>query len=340
MDKFANEPANTQKETFSEAAGRMGVSPIIIEKDFWVCWALKRLFSLPDIGVGLIFKGGTSLSKGYNAISRFSEDVDISLDRQNLGFVDERDPANPKLSKTKRNKLLKELQIKAEQFINGDLLNKLNDEMSSTLSRDFTLKPDPNDGQTLLFEYPEGLGGSAYGTGYVRPQVKLEFGARGAHLPAVNKNIVPYVDTEIPELIDEPTVSVNVLGAERTFWEKATILHMLYHQDSEKPLADRMSRHYYDLAQLANSETRKVALDDVALLADVAEHKTKFFQAAWAQYGDAKPGSLRLLPHEELEKTLRHDYTSMNEMIMGTVPSFDEILAAIKSLEEEINSQQ
>jgi len=340
MDKFANEPANIQKETFSEAAGRMGVSPIIIEKDFWVCWALKRLFSLPDIGVGLIFKGGTSLSKGYNAISRFSEDVDISLDRRNLGFVDERDPANPKLSNRERKKLLKELQIDAERFITGDLQSKLNGEMENTLSRKFTLKPDTKDGQTLLFEYPESLGASAYGTGYVRPQVKLEFGARGSHLPAVNKKIVPYVDNEIPELIDEPTVSVNVLGAERTFWEKATILHMLYHQDSGKPLADRMSRHYYDLAQLANSETREVALDDMALLADVAEHKTIFFQAAWAQYGDAKPGSLRLLPHKELEKTLRHDYTSMNEMIMGEVPSFDEILAAINSLEEEINSQQ
>lgn len=340
MDKFANESASSQKETFSEAAGRMGVSPIIVEKDFWVCWTLKRLFSLPDIGVGLIFKGGTSLSKGYNAISRFSEDVDISLDRRNLGFVDERDPANPDLSNKKRKNLLKELQIEAKQFITGDLLSKLNGEMDNFLLRNFMLKPDPNDGQTLLFEYPEGLGGSAYGTGYVRPQVKLEFGARGAHLPAINKNIVPYVDTEIPELIDEPTVSVNILGAERTFWEKATILHMLYHQDSGKPLADRMSRHYYDLAQLANSETRKVALDDVALLADVAEHKTIFFQAAWAQYGDAKPGSLRLLPHAELEKTLRHDYTSMKEMIMGEVPNFDEILTAIKSLEEEINSQQ
>ena len=243
MDKFANEPVAIQKETFSEAAARMGVSPTIVEKDFWVCWALKRLFSLPDIGVGLIFKGGTSLSKGYNAISRFSEDVDISLDRRHFGFIDERDPANPKLSNNKRKKLLKELQTEAEQFITGDLLSKLNGEMGSALSRSFTLKPDSNEGQTLLFEYPEGLGGSAYGTGYVRPQVKLEFGARGAHLPAVIKNIVPYIYTEIPALIDEPTVSVNILGAERTFWEKATILHMLYYQDSGKRLGDRMSRH-------------------------------------------------------------------------------------------------
>jgi len=338
MDKFANEPVAIQKETFSEAAARMGVSPTIVEKDFWVCWALKRLFSLPDIGVGLIFKGGTSLSKGYNAISRFSEDVDISLDRRHFGFIDERDPANPKLSNNKRKKLLKELQTEAEQFITGDLLSKLNGEMGSALSRSFTLKPDSNEGQTLLFEYPEGLGGSAYGTGYVRPQVKLEFGARGAHLPAVNKNIVPYIYTEIPALIDEPTVSVNILGAERTFWEKATILHMLYYQDSGKRLGDRMSRHYYDLAQLANSETRKVALDDIALLSDVAEHKTIFFQAAWAQYEEAKPGSLRLLPNENLEKALRQDYTSMREMIMGEVPTFDEILTVIKSLEEEINS--
>ena len=81
-----------------------------------------------------------------------------------------------------------------------------------------------------------------------------------------------------------------------------------------------------------------MALDDIALLSDVAEHKTIFFQAAWAQYEEAKPGSLRLLPNENLEKALRQDYTSMREMIMGEVPTFDEILTVIKSLEEEINS--
>ena len=122
---------------------------------------------------------------------------------------------------------------------------------------------------------------------------------------------------------------MKVLGIERTFWEKATILHMLYHRDPDKPLSDRMSRHYYDMAQLIKHNAKTHALDNLDLLEQVAHHKSVFFKAAWANYDQAIPGSLRLTPSEGLTSALRRDYADMKEMIIGDAPSFDDILNVI-----------
>ncbi|MGV6804636.1 MAG: nucleotidyl transferase AbiEii/AbiGii toxin family protein [Ruegeria sp.] len=131
---------------------------------------------------------------------------------------------------------------------------------------------------------------------------------------------------------------MKVLGVERTFWEKATILHMLYYQDPAKPLADRMSRHYYDMAQLIGHQAKERAVSSVDLLEQVAHHKSVFFKAAWANYERAKPGSLRLMPNEDLTAALRRDYSGMREMIVGDAPGFDDILGVIEAFEAEINS--
>lgn len=163
-------------------------------------------------------------------------------------------------------------------------------------------------------------------------------GARGVHLPAEVREISPYVHQAFPDLLGSGGVDVKVLGVERTFWEKATILHMLYHQDPAKPLADRMSRHYYDMAQLIGHEAKERAVGSLGLLDQVAHHKSVFFKAAWANYEKAKPGSLRLMPNEDLTAALRRDYSGMREMIIGDAPSFDDILGAIEAFEGEINS--
>ena len=109
MDKFANEPEH-RDEAFGQAAAELGFAKAIVEKDFWVCWSLQHLFALPSFGDHLIFKGGTSLSKAYDVIHRFSEDVDLSLDRAQLGFDGDRDPEQPNLSGGKRRSLLEDLQ--------------------------------------------------------------------------------------------------------------------------------------------------------------------------------------------------------------------------------------
>ncbi|WP_295453836.1 nucleotidyl transferase AbiEii/AbiGii toxin family protein [uncultured Pseudophaeobacter sp.] len=335
MDQFAKDTPEQRDEAFQEAAAQLGMSKAIIEKDFWVCWSLKQLFALPSFGDHMIFKGGTSLSKAYDVIHRFSEDVDLSLDRAQLGFEDDRDPENPELSGGKRKSLLQELQEVAEAEVSGPLMAETKAAFDADLDQGFSLTVDPGDAQTLLFAYPS-LSDSV--GGYVKPIVRFEFGARGVHLPAEVREISPYVHQAFPDLLGSGGVDVKVLGVERTFWEKATILHMLYHQDPTKPLADRMSRHYYDMAQLIGHEAKGRAVGSLDLLEQVAHHKSVFFKAAWANYEDAKPGSLRLMPNAELAVALRRDYSGMREMIIGDAPGFDDILGAIEAFEAEINS--
>ena len=113
---------------------------------------------------------------------------------------------------------------------------------------------------------------------------------------------------------------------------------MLFHQDAGKPLADRMSRHYYDMAQLTKHDAKERALANLDLLSEVSHHKSVLFKAAWARYEVAKPGSLRLTPGDQLEAALRRDYAGMREMIMGDAPSFDDVLSSIAALEAEINA--
>lgn len=335
MDDFAREPAQDRDEAFQEAAAQLGLSKAIMEKDFWVVWSLKRLFALPSFGTHLIFKGGTSLSKAYDAIYRFSEDVDLSLDRAQLGFSGEDDLENPKLSSSRRKTLLKDLQEEAEKTVAGPLLGELKHAMNENLAVDADLVVDPDDAQTLLFRYPSAE--NADPTTYIQPIVRFEFGARGVQLPAEQKIVKPYLATAIPDLLGSADVPAKVLALERSFWEKATILHMLYHQDPKKPLADRMSRHYYDFGMLIEHEAKQRALNNLSLLDEVAHHKSVFFKAAWAKYDTACPGSLRLLPGSELEAALRRDYVGMREMIIGEAPSFDDILQRIRTLEAEVN---
>ncbi|WP_299629127.1 nucleotidyl transferase AbiEii/AbiGii toxin family protein [uncultured Tateyamaria sp.] len=336
MDLFANDTPENRDEAFQQAAAQLGFAKAIVEKDFWVCWSLQRLFALPSFGSHMIFKGGTSLSKAYNVINRFSEDVDLSLDRAHLGFGEDRDPENPALSGGKRKSLLHELQEEAVRTVAGSLLDEVNAAFSANLEQPYSLVIDPDDPQTLLFAYPSM---DKNYSSYIKPIIRFEFGARGAQLPAEQRRVHTYVQQAFPTLAGLNHVDVRTLGVARTFWEKATILHMLYHQDTAKPLGDRMSRHYYDMAQLIAHDAKDQALSNLDLLGEVGHHKSVFFKAAWARYEDAKPGSLRLAPNAKLEAMLRRDYFGMREMIIGDAPHFDDVLSGIAALEAEINGQ-
>ena len=137
IHQFANGTPEQRNDLFQKTGMQLDMDASIIEKDFWVCWSLKQLFGLPTFGNHMIFKGGTSLSKVYNAIFRFSEDVDISLDRKLLGFEGEYDPGNPSLSGNKQQKLLRELQIAAEAAVAGILMTETRNTFALNLKQDF-----------------------------------------------------------------------------------------------------------------------------------------------------------------------------------------------------------
>jgi len=196
MDHFARLPASERATVFREAAARLPLgSATIIEKDFWVCWTLQRIFSSPTLP-GPLFKGGTSLSKVYKVIERFSEDVDIVLDRHALGFIGAEDPANI-AGTNRRNRKLDELAGKCAETVQAIVRNELQSSFRSILGEaDWEINEDPADAdrQSLLFAYPLGLEADLYGLGtYIRPVVRLEFGCRGDVWPSEQKSIQPYI---------------------------------------------------------------------------------------------------------------------------------------------------
>lgn len=343
MDKVALLPAQDRAALFGETGASRGVADTIIEKDFWVCWTLRRLFEQPADTAALVFKGGTSLSKAFNAIRRFSEDIDLSFDRADLGYTGDRDPEKEGLSRKKAGQLIDKLTHDVELHIAEKLLPALRiaiiKQLGEPTNNEWALEIDAADAQTLNFHYPTALTATEYRSmGYITPRVKLEFGARGDPWPTEERIIRPYAADDFPDFFEDSDSTVVVLSARRTFWEKATALHAEAHRPAGSPTPQYFSRHYYDLAMLLDTSDGKIAAEDFELLAQVAKHKATFFRSGWANYDTARPGTLQLLPHETRIKDLRTDYRAMAPMMFDErPPAFDDILAKIKALQEKIN---
>lgn len=344
MDEFAQRSPGDRADLFRAVASKRGMSPAIVEKDFWVCWTLKRLFTLDAPPAGLLFKGGTSLAKVFKVIERFSEDIDLSFNRSDLGFGGASDPAAAGSGKQRR-KRLDSLTEACQQIIHDALLPALKAAIGSALKKSteqaWTLKlaEDDPDQQTLDFQYPSSaVGVSAAAPAYIRPMVRLEIGARSDHWPVVEGEVKPYAAEEFPDIFHSPTCSVHVLGVDRTFWEKATILHAWHHAPADKVLRDRQSRHYYDLVRMYEHGIGREAMKNTDLLLKVAEHKSVFFASASAKYGEARPGTIRLVPPDSRLAELRRDYQSMQEMIFGPVTSFEHVMKVLAEIESAINT--
>jgi len=344
MDEFAQRSARDRADLFHAVATRRGMSAAIVEKDFWVCWTLKRLFTLNDSPVGLLFKGGTSLAKVYKVIERFSEDIDLSFNRDDLGFGGSYDPKSAATGKQRR-KRLDSLADACRQTIRDALLPRLQTAFNDTLNRGQTwslnFASDDPDQQTLVFEYPASVAVSPnVELAYIRPIVRLEIGARSDHWPATEGIVTSYAAEEFPALFSAPACTVHVLSAERTFWEKATILHAWHHAPAGKVLRDRQSRHYYDLVRMYEHGVGVEAMKNTELLLEVAEHKSIFFASAAAKYDQARPGTLRLVPPDSRLGELRRDYQSMQEMIFNSAPTFEHVMDVLGDIEAAINSSE
>lgn len=197
------------------------------------------------------------------------------------------------------------------------------------------LDTEDMDAQTILFEYPSVLEYDASGAaGYIKPRIKLEFGARGQTEPSEQRTIMPYLALEFPSELPDAEVTVSTLSAERTFWEKATILHALHHGSKMRP---EMSRHFYDIVMMAAKGVDDAALADPDLLTQVVAHKSQLFADPKASYETAALGSLRLEPTEQLSRQLRDDYRAMGEMFMSQPPTFEQLMSRIARLEAKLN---
>ena len=332
MDKLARLPARDRQDIFSEAAAKRGIRPTIIEKDFWVCLVLKLLFLKSRFGKSLVFKGGTSLSKAHGLIERFSEDIDLVLDWKIIGFGEGvKDPMQNFGSKSKQDQFNKEINRQAADFIAKTLCPEL-DRLLRREGIGLSAAVDTTDPHVIKILYP-----AAFSEGYIRPEVRLEIGPLASWVPSATCTIRPYAYDVLPELFENPACEVVAISAERTFWEKATILHQEAHRQTQIP--QRYSRHYYDLYKLAVSSVRASALAQTSLLQDVVTFKQRFYPSAWARYDLAVPGTFKLLPTTQSQLAdLERDYDDMRVMLFGEPPEFGAILDALRKLETEINS--
>ncbi len=342
MLDFAKLPLSERSPYFKEVAARRNLTGRIVEKDFWVCFMLRLLFSAPELSDRFVFKGGTSLSKVFGIIERFSEDIDLSVDPGWLGFGgDNRPDAAP--SRSQFEKRRERLNAACARAVKRKVQPWLERAIQGALGRRpdgipyLTFKFDEQTQSPILtFFYPTT---ELEIPGYVHPQVRLEFGSLTDQQPVGNYTVMPWVAEEFPGLFAEPACRVVALEAERTFWEKATILHVEYHRPPEKPMRARFSRDCYDICLLAAHSAGQRAMRDTALLARVVSHKQTYFQSAWANYDTAKPGSLRLVPPDHRLTGLRVDYQRMQEMFTKPAPPFEEILDKLRDIEETINGR-
>lgn len=331
MDQFLHLPPTTRAQLCEEASARRGISAAAIEKDLWICWILRELFSLPAIGEHLTFKGGTSLSKGWGLIDRFSEDIDVVVDRGLFGY-----PGDD-LSKGQ----LKKLRDRCQKWIAAELLPALCTKATERLGEngDWALQlagtEENQDRETVHFEYARV---ELPSSGYLRPVVRIECGARSEPEPVEVPQISPYLFEEFPDLLGSGAFSVRTVSPRRTFLDKAMLLHEEGLRPSDRQRPHRLSRHYYDLWCLITRGVADQALADPGLFESVARHRERFWAQSGVDYSTLRQGQLRLVPGPEQLAGWRKDYLSMQEMIFGEAPDFAEIMATVGQFESRFNA--
>jgi Nucleotidyl transferase AbiEii toxin, Type IV TA system len=337
--KFLAASEEDRVDTFLRAAQRLGANAQYIEKDFWVCWTLDALYhGLPDAGPRLLFKGGTSLSKGYGLINRFSEDIDITAFREDLDQAASADELEG-MSGKKRQAKLDAIRDACQAWVKGALRDGVSARIAEAVEEAGRVEIDntDSDGQTLLMFYPSIVRGESE---YIRPAVRIECGAKSALDPHAETTIRPYVAEELAELNISVT-GVTTIEPTRSFWDKAVIAHGLrrwFETRAElRQQGQRISRHYYDMHCLLNSAVGAVAMADRDLAADCVRHARLFFNRTDFDLVSARPGSWAIEPSAGMSDLLRGDYERTMPMIFGTAPTFDQIMSSVKQINDSVN---
>ena len=328
MLKFLNNSLEDIDDVIVDVAASMNLPEVIVEKDLYVSYILDYLFSRSEYRDYFEFKGGTSLSKGYGLINRFSEDIDIVLKAEVIG--ENLDNILTLKSRNKQGDEGNRLNLKALDFYKTKLIPSIMLDLKNETNIDFKDWLEEKE-LAIYIEYP-----TKHTDNYVANSVKLEIGPLAAWTPCATKYLSSFVAQKHPQLFDKPEFPVLITQPVRTFWEKAVIMHQEAHRETGK-VPRHYSRHYYDLFKMYSTYVKEDAFKNLELLEDVRNFTMTFYYRKWSMFDEAVPGTFRLYPNDNCMASLRADYEDMRKMIYGDIPSFDEVLDVIKKLESEIN---
>jgi predicted nucleotidyltransferase component of viral defense system len=323
-------PDETKIRLFTETSRQIGLpSSSAAEKDWWVVHTLSVIFSM-DCANALIFKGGTSLSKGWNVIHRFSEDIDLALDREFLGFSGE-------LTKGE----IRKLRRKSFQFISEVFTEELKNKFVELGFKDLTVKPrevENHDQDPLIIEiYYNKLTETDT---YLKPGVLVEVGSRSLKEPFTQRTFGTFISeiyTDNP-FTDKP-ITIPIVNPERTFLEKIFLLHEEFQKPFGKIRVERLTRHLYDIEKLCQTEYAEIALQDRELYNTIVRHRSKFTAISGIDYAKHNPENIKFIPPDSIIKMWKADYEEMKgSMIYDNPLDFDQLINRLTELQKRINA--
>lgn len=332
MNVVAQLPAKDRLALFTEAGARLGLPPFHVEKDFWVCWVLAALFKHPRVGPNLTFRGGTSLSKAWGVIERFSEDVDLAMSRAWLGHA--KDPGQTGISSSEKTRRHKALREECREAITARLLPVLQAaaaDLRAANRIEVESLEKARDPFCIHFEYPgTGLSPPA---DYNKAMVKVELSGRADSWPMSERSIRPYVADIFPEPTGNPSLTLSCVRPERTFWEKASLIHEQLTAGAEKTARKpHQARHLFDLVRLWRDDIATTP-GFLALFAGVKAHRHAYFDYGWINYYQLQPRDLQLVPQPERLPDWKADYQAMRSMFFQEPPSFEELVEQLRIIE-------
>jgi len=343
MKKFITLSKIERKNLIQKASFDLGMRFDVVEKDIWVCYVLGKLFSLKELQGKLVFKGGTCLSKAYGLIERFSEDVDLTISKSCL---------NAEGTSNKPRKVESRIRHAAEDFVKDEIFELIRKTFAKDLEDgNWSLNFSEEDQSTLLFQFPYAENIALWDTfkwdsthwsdetdsyNYIKPSIKLEFGALGEDWPSEEKTVEPYAKKILPDFFEES--QVKVLDVKRNFLEKLLIMHSICLRPIKKPLKHHYSRHYYDVFCLIKSGVASEALKFPEILESVKENKIAFWDETWEPYKNINSfHDIKVVPTQESRlKELESDYERMKEMFFGKFPDFSDVIDKLRSFEKSL----
>ena len=327
--KFYLIPDIDKAAIYQELSDDSKIPPFAVEKDWWVVQVLAAIFEM-SVGKHLVFKGGTSLTKAWNLISRFSEDVDLAIDPKFLGFEREL-----------KKKEITALRKAANQYITNTFYPELKQKMFDKGFTDLTwdiinTKESDQDPKIILLYYPNLIAS----LGYIQPKVQIEIGCRSLREPQKIAEFNTLIDEYYPQSsFAMPVIQIPTVLPERTFLEKIFLLHEEFSKPTQAIRVERLSRHLYDIYQLSKTEIKQNALNDQQLYQTIVKHRYNFTRIGKVDYNLHQPQTVNFIPPNDVIKAWEADYkTMLSEMIYGDAPTFAELIKELTKLRTEINN--